>query len=496
MLTFIRINQQKRRALKRKFVTNLLLILFLNLLIKPFWIFGIDRTVQNLVGAESYGLYFSLLNFSMILNIFLDLGITSYNNRNIAQNHKLLNKHLSNIVGLKFLLAIFYAVVCLIVAAIIGYNRIQFHLLFFLILNQFLISFTLYLRSNISGLHLFRTDSLMSVLDRSMMIIFCGILLFTNWFGGYFSIEWFVYAQTAGYAASSLIAFITVLFYSEKIKLRFDYHFFLVFLRKSYPYALLILLMSFYNRIDSVLLERLLPNPIGKEQAGIYAQAFRLLDAFAMFGVLFAGLLLPIFARMIKQKQEPSQMIHFSYMLILVPAIIICISAFFYDVEIMQLLYKEHIDASAPIFGVLMIGFLGIATTYIFGTLLTANGSLKQLNIMASAGMIINICLNLILIPRFYAMGSAYASLVTQIITALSQVIIAFVIFKLKIHFALIFRLILFIIACVLVAKLSLQFSNWLWGIAVLVTGSMIIAFIFQLISLKALYFIIKGDEQ
>lgn len=146
--------------MKRKFITNLLLLLFLNVLIKPFWIFGIDLTVQNMVGDESYGLYFSLLNFSMILNIFLDLGITSYNNKNIAQHRQLLKKHVSNIVGLKFLLAGIYAVISVVIALIIGYKNVQLHLLFFLIFNQFLISFTFYLRSNISGLHLFRTDSL------------------------------------------------------------------------------------------------------------------------------------------------------------------------------------------------------------------------------------------------------------------------------------------------------------------------------------------------
>jgi len=50
-----------KKLMKRKFITNLALVIFLNLLVKPFWIFGIDRTVQNVVGAESYGLYFSLL---------------------------------------------------------------------------------------------------------------------------------------------------------------------------------------------------------------------------------------------------------------------------------------------------------------------------------------------------------------------------------------------------------------------------------------------------
>jgi len=94
-----------------------------------------------MVGAESYGLYFSLLNFSMILNILLDLGITNFNNKNIAQNHLLMKKHISNIVGIKFLLAGIYAVVC-ILASLIVYDEIHVHLLIFLILNQFLISFT------------------------------------------------------------------------------------------------------------------------------------------------------------------------------------------------------------------------------------------------------------------------------------------------------------------------------------------------------------------
>ena len=217
--------QVKNRVLKRKFVTNLILLLSLNLLIKPFWIFGIDLPVQNMVGDESYGLYSALLSFSLILNILLDVGITSYNNRNIAHHNFLLKKHVSNIVGLKFLLAIVYAIFSLGVAAIIGYDKIQFHLLFFLIFNQFLISFTLYLRSNISGLHLFRTDSLISILDRSLMIIICSILLFTNVLGGKFSIEWFVYAQTAAYAITTLITFGIVLNKSGKIKIRFALRF-------------------------------------------------------------------------------------------------------------------------------------------------------------------------------------------------------------------------------------------------------------------------------
>ncbi len=480
--------------MKRKFVTNLILLLFLNLLIKPLFIFGIDLTVQNTVGNEIYGMYFALFNFSMILNILLDVGITNYNNRNIAQHNYLLPKHLSNIVGLKFLLAIVYAIFCLVIAAIIGYDKIQFHILFFLILNQFLISFTLYLRSNISALHLFRTDSLVSVLDRSFMIIICGILLFTNILPFDFTIEWFVYAQTIAYGTTTLITFGIVLGKTGRIKIRFDFSFFRVFLKKSYPYALLILLMSFYNRIDSVMIERLLPDPLGKEQAGIYAQAFRLLDAISAFGILFAGLLLPIFAKMIKQKENVGQMVKLSYTLLIVPAIIIAISSIYYNTEIMDILYTSNTENSSAILGILMCGFIGIATTYIFGTLLTANGSMKYLNIMAFGGMVLNVVLNLMLIPRMQAFGSAYASLATQLFTGGAQLILAFIIFKLKPEIKYIIQLLLFVGVVAVLGTLSKQIDQWIYGYFAMLAGSVFFAVLLKLFNLKDLYKIIRYE--
>lgn len=485
-----------RNVLKRKFVTNLILLLFLNLLIKPFWIFGIDRTVQNLVGDQSYGLYFALFNFSMILNILLDVGITNYNNRNIARHNFLLPKHLSNIVGLKLVLAIVYAVFSLIVAFIIGYDKVQIHLLFFLIFNQFLISFTLYLRSNISGLHLFRTDSLISVLDRSIMIVICSVLLFSDFFRPYFSIEWFVYAQSAAYLLTAIITFGIVLKKSGRIKVRFNRRFFFVFLRKSYPYALLILLMSLYNRIDSVMLERLLPGSVGREQAGIYAQAFRLLDAVSMFGALFAGLLLPMFAKMIKQNESVGQMVKLSYSLIIVPAILLAVSTLFFNSEIMGLLYNSNTAHSSDILGVLMIGFTGIATTYIFGTLLTANGSLRELNIMAFSGMILNVVLNLVLIPRFQAHGSAYASLITQLFTAIVQVILAVSILKLKTEWLFIFKLLFFIGLTIAAGLIFKHVPNWIYGYLLMILSSVIFAFLLRLINLRDLYQIIRYEEK
>ena len=480
--------------MKKRFFTNLILLVSLNLLVKPFWVLGVDRTVQNIVGAADYGFYFSLFNFSLVLNIILDFGLTNYNNRNIAQHKQLLSKYFSNIVVLKFLLAVAYAVVALTVGLLFGYSWEQFYMLFFLIFNQFLLSFILYLRSNISGLHLFKTDSLISILDRFLMIAICSLLLWTNITQGEFKIQWFVYAQTVSYAVTAVIAFLVVIPKVKYIKLKFDRKLLMVILKQTFPFALLVFLMSFYNRFDGVIIERILDN--GKVEAGIYAQAFRLLDASSQFALLFAALLLPIFSKMLKNKESVNELTQFSYLLLITPGLILVITSVFFRNEIMTLLYHEHVEHSSLIFAILISAFLPISTTYIFGTLLTANGSLKQLNIMAGIGVAINLSLNLILIPILNAKGAAISSLITQVFTAIAQLFIARYFFKLKFKLKLILAIFVFVIVYVpTVYLLHRYLDNWVIAILVSIIIGVILGFALKLINLKTIYHILKYDK-
>lgn len=56
--------------------------------------------------------------------------------------------------------------------------------------------------------------------------------------------------------------------------------------------------MNMYTRVDAPLMERMLVD--GREQTNIYASAFRLLEASNVIGYLFAGLLMPMYARLLK----------------------------------------------------------------------------------------------------------------------------------------------------------------------------------------------------
>ena len=183
--------------------------------------------------------------------------------------------------------------------------------------------------------------------------------------------------------------------------------------------------MAFYNRIDSVMIERLLPVDIATTQAGIYASAFRLLDALVMIAYLFSVILLPLFSKMIKEKEDVQPIVRTAFSFLYVFAIGATTVLVCYREPILAWLYNDHVAASASVFAILTPCIIPIAFTYVFGTLLTANGSLKKLNITAMAGIIVNILINIILIPRFQARGAAVTSLCTQSFVSLLQFFIA-----------------------------------------------------------------------
>ena len=108
--------------MRRVFLTNLALVLVLNLLVKPFYILGIDAAVQGRAGTEAYGGYAALLSLSFLLNILLDLGITNWNTRHVAQNTGEMRAHLNGVVTVRALLVLLYAVVMFIAAFVLGYR--------------------------------------------------------------------------------------------------------------------------------------------------------------------------------------------------------------------------------------------------------------------------------------------------------------------------------------------------------------------------------------
>jgi O-antigen/teichoic acid export membrane protein len=416
--------------MRLKFFSHLFVMIALNLLIKPIAIFGVDAQVQNTIGSENYGQFFALLNFSYLFNILLDLGITNFNIKNLSSRPHLANSYLSKILPVRLVLFFVYVVITLIIALFLGYTLYQFKLLIILVLNQFLISVILYLRSYFSGLLFLKIEVLLSVFDKLLLIGLMYFLFFLN-NNNTLTIEKYLWVQSLTYLITLLLASILLIRKVGKPKIKWHFQFNRLILKKSFPYALLIVLMMIYNRIDAVMLERI----SGQHQAGIYAQAYRILDALFMFASLFSSLLFPLFSNGLSKKTTILPLLKSSKHFLISSAIIICSILIINAEFLLNLVYSQHVLESTPVFQLLMLSFIPICFIVINGTLITAMGNLKYLSIISFIGIILNIILNSYFIPLQGAYGAAISTLITQSLIAVLQLIYLIIVLNLKHQF-------------------------------------------------------------
>ncbi len=473
--------------MQKKFISNLIFILILNIVVKPLSIFGIDASVQNTVGAKDYGLYFSLLNLSFLFTIILDLGINNYTTRHVAQYPHIVSRYMGKILTFRLFLFFGYALLTVITALFLGFKFEHFWMLALLLLNQLFVVFIAYFRSHFSGLLLFKTDAIISILDRLFLILVGGYILFYSSYK--ISIERFILIQTVTYFSTFLIAFVALIYKIGLPKFSLQWAFSIAIVKKSLPFALLFLLMTVYTRSDVILLERVHSN--GAYEAGVYAQGYRLLDAIYMFGLLFANLLLPLFSSQIRKRESVLPLLKLSGEILLGGAFVSILLLITNAQYILDLIYSDNVSETIFPFQLLMISFFGMTFTLIFGTLITANGSLKHLNRIAFIGCFLNIGLNVFMIPKFGATGAAFVSVVTQIGLGILQFLTVFKLFQIKFNWGLFLKYCFFIISLLFIFYF---FDNQLNFIIQLVIGisSLIV---FKMINIKEILIILKSKE-
>lgn len=404
--------------MKRAFTLNIILLVSLNLLIKPLYIFGIDMQVQNVIGPEKYGLYFSLFNFTLLFHILLEFGMSNLIKRDVSAARILAPRYFSGLLSVKIILSVIYILVVIIVGLSIGYDGQAMKIIYYLLGLHITMSLVLFCRALLAGLGAYKTDSLLSVLDKAIMIPVMGYLMFVP---GSPAVDLWVFLKV--YLMSSCITLVVsammVARHLKPLSLRLRFPEAIVFLKKVIPYAFITFLMGIYGRLDAVMLERMLPD--GSEQAGIYAAGYRLLDAYLMFALLFANLLLPMISTYLNQKEKMASFFNFVFSMLFAISVLAALGLFTFRQELSDFLYTASDDSWAVTFGILMLTILPVSIGIITGSAILATGNVRRLNLLYLCAVILNIAINLILIPKMQSAGAAIAALSVNVFVASGQ---------------------------------------------------------------------------
>lgn len=387
----------------KQFFKGLSWLLVLNLLVKPAWIFVIDRQVQNSVGHRVYGAYFALFNLTYVLLFVADAGLTNMLTQRLAAGEKL---HLKQLFRLKLLLLLLYATVCSAVAYATQVS--QWQMLGYLILIQSFTSLFVFLRGLLTAAQLFKAGAFFSVLDKSLLFLLCIGPVY-----GLFrpmTMMLFLQLQTL----STFVAVCALSLYALKKDL------FAVGNKTSIrkiaawvsPFVIIVLLMSAHNRLDAFLLERL--HPDGAKQAGIYASAYRLLDAANVLGYLAASFLVPFVSRHRQEKALVQKVVILTRHSLLFCAVGATAFVIVLAPWLQQVLYHTSSAYSDAVFRLCLAVLPACYLTHIYGSVLTATANLKHFIQIMLLAVAANFFLNLWLIPSYGAAGCCTAALVTQ----------------------------------------------------------------------------------
>lgn len=96
--------------------------------------------MQLKLGTESYGIYFQLLNFTLLFQFINDFGIQNYTNRYVSQNRKTIHLEYKDFAGVKIILSIIYGLCILLFAFVLPLEAERVPILMHLAFNQVLVS--------------------------------------------------------------------------------------------------------------------------------------------------------------------------------------------------------------------------------------------------------------------------------------------------------------------------------------------------------------------
>lgn len=182
------------------------------------------------------------------------------------------------------------------------------------------------------------------------------------------------------------------------------------------PLAVGGLLVTVYYRIDSVLVFRI----AGARESGVYGAAYRFLDVLTFFPAAVVSALLPVFAATYADDPARTRSLvqrAFDMMVALgAPAVAVTLVL---SPQIIRLLFGAGYERSAQVLPILMVGFLAICLGTLGGYLAPVVGLRWKIAAIAGVCVVVNVAMNLLLIPAHGAVGAAWATSATEGLSAL-----------------------------------------------------------------------------
>jgi len=437
----------------------------------------LENIVQDRIGHEQYGLFAALNALAFLFIVIVDLGINQFVTKKFASETQIRSELYSTYFSFKFALAGFYPFFMIGIGYLLGYTHQEILLLFLISLSYCALQLIMYLRAKFQASQLFTIDSIASIADKTILIVLSFVVL-----GMGITLHNYVDARLlAAVIALIIVAVPAIKIYSPNaFKFNWNYVTWKSIVKQTYPFAFITVLFSVHDKIDQVMIERML----GDHASGLYAGAYRWLDAFMMFLWIVLPMFFARFAFYKNTNQDMSKVLTMAQIVSAVPMIFVSCFVWFYGEKLFFLLGNSTSLEIAEMTLCLKILFTAVFIHAYFaclGTLLSATGGEFYINRMLIFSILLNVVLNIVLLPLMGIAGAAVATACSTLFISVSYLVYILKKGEVHIDFSVYVRLSISTLVTVLSFYIcSISEVNWL--LATIISGGILLgtAFVFN----------------
>lgn len=218
--------------------------------------------------------------------------------------------------------------------------------------------------------------------------------------------------------AGNALGFILTLWFVQayyKLSLRFDWLIWKEILISAWPVAVSNFLILIYFNIDALMLASLRP----MEEAGVYHVAYKVLETFFQFMVLFIGLFVPVLARSLLQKIQFKQNLQTAFNGVLIIGMPLMFAGLFLAKDIVLIVGGKTFMAAVPVLQVLFLAMFFLFINHLMHNVLTVLELQKKVIPLYVCVAVFNILANLYAINKWGASGAAYTTLLSEFMIAI-----------------------------------------------------------------------------
>jgi O-antigen/teichoic acid export membrane protein len=354
--------------------------------------------IARKLGSEAFGIYSGVIALTIFTGLLSDFGLILPTIRRISYDEKQQNLFIGETVAIR----LFWGVIALVIIGTLGkVLNFPFVLVILFSISSILEILATSLVRAFEGRQEMKVVTLYTVIERCF---FCLCVLLTLWYDEYI----------VSISIAYLISYAVMLYFSIALFQRhfgkLTLHFSLGLLRSlskvGLPFFITAIFSAMYYRADTLLLG------VYRSDAdvGMYNASMRVVDAQMFIPMTIMATLYPVLSKFhFYEASDFVKVFHRSFLTFSLLGLVITLMIYFGASFIIDILYSTPYREAVPALQVLSLSLLFYFLNFLLSQTLIAVNKEKSFTIVMVISALLNITVNLALIPNYGIVGAAWA---------------------------------------------------------------------------------------